>query len=74
MSNDVHISLAAKALGIGPHYLRVLEYQGRIPTARRDFFNARVYSEFDLALLKALGVGTRPRKLKRVGDVLETLR
>ncbi len=71
MRKVAHISEAAKALGVTPHYLRVLEYQGRIPTAQRDF-NGRVYSEFDLALLRALGVGTRPRKLKRAQDVLET--
>lgn len=70
MKNVAHISETAKALGVTPHYLRILEYQGRIPPARRDSFNARVYSEFDLALLKALGVGTHPRKLKRTEDVL----
>lgn len=69
----MHISEAAKALGVSPHHLRVLEYQGRIPAARRDY-NGRIYSEFDLALLKALGVGTRPRRLKRVEDVLEPSR
>ena len=37
--------------------------------ARRDF-NGRVYSEFDIALLKAIGVGSRPSRLKQLGEVL----
>jgi hypothetical protein len=64
MEQVFHISEAARRLGVTPTYLRALEAQGRIPTARRDF-NGRVYSEFDIALLKDLGVGSRPRKLKR---------
>jgi len=71
VSKIVHISEAAKALGITAHYLRILEYEGRIPPARRDLFNDRVYSDLDLALLRALGVGSRPRKLKRAEEVLE---
>jgi len=64
-----HIGEAAKALGVTATYLRLLEKAGRIPSARRDF-NGRVYSEFDIALLKSLGVGSRPRKLKRPEEVL----
>jgi DNA-binding transcriptional MerR regulator len=63
MASIVHISEAAKQLGVTPHHLRVLEWEGRIPPARRDY-NGRIYIEFDLALLKALGVGSRPRGLK----------
>lgn len=70
MSDVVHISEAAKALGVSAHHLRILEWQGRIPPARRDF-NGRIYTQFDIALLKSMGVGARPRKLKRVEDVLE---
>lgn len=73
MRKAARISEIAKALGITPHYLRVLEYQGSIPAARRDF-NGRVYPEFDLALLRALGVGVRPRKLKRGKEVLGQVR
>jgi len=47
----------------------MLEWQERIPPARRDF-NGRVYSDFDVALLKSLGVGSRPRKLKAPEEVL----
>ena len=69
MERNVHISEAARELGVTAHHLRTLEGEGRIPPARRDF-NGRVYSEFDIALLKSLGVGQRPRKLKRAEDVL----
>jgi DNA-binding transcriptional MerR regulator len=65
----VHISEAARRLSVSPQHLRILEGQGRIPPARRDF-NGRIYSEFDIALLKSLGVGSRPRKLKRPEEVL----
>jgi DNA-binding transcriptional MerR regulator len=67
---DVHIGEVARRLGVHPHHIRMLEWQGRIPPARRDY-NGRVYSEFDIALLKSMGVGQRPRKLKRAEEVLE---
>jgi DNA-binding transcriptional MerR regulator len=73
MNRNVHISEAAKELGVNPQYLRTLEWEGRIPPARRDF-NGRIYSKFDIALLKSMGVGQRPRKLKRAEDVLEGVR
>ncbi len=73
MSNAVHISEAAKQLGVTAHHLRMLEWEGRIPPARRDF-NGRIYTEFDIALLKSMGVGQRPRKLKRAEDVLGGVR
>jgi DNA-binding transcriptional MerR regulator len=66
---EVHISEAARRLSVTPKHLRVLEREGRIPPARRDF-NGRVYSEFDIALLKALGVGSRPRRLKSAEEVV----
>lgn len=65
----MHISEAARRLGITPHHLRVLEWQGRIPPARRDY-NGRIYSEFDIALLRSMGVGQRPRKLQRAEEVV----
>jgi DNA-binding transcriptional MerR regulator len=67
--DSLHISQAARQLGVTPHHLRMLEWAGRIPPARRDY-NGRIYSEFDIALLKSLGVGSRPRKLKRPEEVL----
>jgi len=71
--NTVHISEAASHLGVGPQHLRALERAGRIPPARRDL-NGRVYSEFDIALLQAMGVGSRPRRLKAPDEVLAGLR
>jgi hypothetical protein len=69
--NEFHISEAARRLGVTPHHLRVMEWRGRIPPARRDL-NGRVYSDFDIALLKALGVGSRPHRLKSPNEVLRT--
>ena len=69
MNGAVHISEAAKQLGCTPQHIRILEWQGRIPPARPDF-NGRIYSDFDIALLKSLGVGSRPHKLKRPEEVL----
>jgi DNA-binding transcriptional MerR regulator len=66
---SVHISEAAKKLSVTPQHLRMLEWQGRIPPARRDL-NGRVYSDFDIALLRSMGVGSRPRKLKQAEEVL----
>jgi DNA-binding transcriptional MerR regulator len=65
----LHIGEAARRLGVTPKHLRVLEREGRIPSAQRDF-NGRVYSEFDIALLRSMGIGSRPRKLKRAEEVL----
>jgi len=69
MAGVFHISEAARRLSVTAQHLRMLEWQGRIPPARRDF-NGRVYTEFDIALLKSLGVGGRPRRLKRPEEVL----
>jgi len=65
-----HISQSAAALGVSPGYLRLLEREGKIPEARRDSFGGRIYSEFDIRLLSALGVGRRPRRLKSADEVL----
>ncbi|MBA3474374.1 MAG: MerR family DNA-binding transcriptional regulator [Rubrobacter sp.] len=73
MDGIVHIGEAARRLGVTPEHLRNLERSRRIPKPQRDY-NGRVYSEFDLALLGALGVGYRPRKLKRAEDVLKAAR
>ena len=69
MKDPIHIGAAARRLGVTPEYLRTLERDGRVPPPARDF-NGRVYSEFDLALLKSLGVGSRPQRLKRLEEVL----
>lgn len=69
MERGVRISETARRLGVSSQHLRMLEWQGRVPPARRDF-NGRIYSEFDIALLKSMGVGSRPRKLKRAEEVV----
>ena len=69
MTSIVHIGQAASLLGITREHLRALERAGRIPTPHRDL-NGRIYTEFDIALLKSLGVDARPRKLKSVEEVL----
>ncbi len=73
MGEVLHIGGASKRLGVTPEHLRALERQGRIPAPRRDR-DGRIYSEYDLMLLRALGVGRRPRRLKRPEEVLETVR
>ena len=69
MQRQRHITEAAQELGVTAHHLRVLEWKGKVPPARRDL-NGRVYSEFDIALLRSMGVGSRPWRLKRAEDVL----
>jgi DNA-binding transcriptional MerR regulator len=68
---DVHITEAAQRLGVSAQHLRQLERQGRIRAARRDEFGARIFSDFDIAVLKAQGIGDR-RRLRRPEEVLET--
>ena len=73
MECAVHISEAARRLGVTPTYLRALEAQGRIPPARRDF-NGRIYAPSDIALLQRMGIGYRPQHLKSVEEALEGAR
>lgn len=65
----LRIGDVCKQLGVTPSYLRHLEAQGLIPRTERDALG-RVYSEFDVALLKSMGVGSRPRRLRRAEEVL----
>ncbi len=69
MGSVLHIGEAAKQLGVTPEHLRVLEREGRIPSAHRDL-NGRIYTPFDIALLRSMGIGSRPKKLKHVEEVL----
>jgi DNA-binding transcriptional MerR regulator len=73
MEANIRISEVARRLGVSPHYLRLLEWEGVVPPVRRDY-NGRIYSEFDIALLRSMGVGSRPRRLKSTEEVLETAR
>jgi len=65
----IHIGQCAKLLGVSPHYLRLLEYEGRIPPARRDF-NGKIYAPLDIALLRSMDVDSRPRRIKSAEEVL----
>lgn len=69
MEKVFRISQAAGQLGVTAQHLRILEWQGRIPPARRDS-DGRLYTSFDIALLKSMGIGSRPRKLRRAEEVL----
>jgi DNA-binding transcriptional MerR regulator len=73
MQRQRHITEAAQELGVTAHHLRMLERKGKIPPARRDL-NSRVYSPFEIALLRNIGVGSRPRRLKHAEEVLEAAR
>lgn len=64
-----HINEAAQQLEVTPKHLRVLERKGRISPARRDF-NRRIYTAFDIALLRSMRVGSRPQRLKRAEQVV----
>ena len=68
-STIFHIGEAARQLGVTRKHLRLLEREGRIPPPRRDF-NGRIYTEFDIALLRSMGIGSRPRRLRRAEEVL----
>jgi DNA-binding transcriptional MerR regulator len=68
-STFFHIGEAARRIGCTPEHLRTLEREGRIPAARRDL-NGRIFSEFDIALLRSMGIGSRPRRLRRPEEVL----
>jgi DNA-binding transcriptional MerR regulator len=69
VSSVLHISEAARQLGVTPKHLRLLEREGRIPPARRDY-NGRIYTEFDIALLRSMGVGSRSHRLKSAEEVV----
>ena len=73
MPGDLRISQVAKEPGVAPQYLRMLEWEGRIPPARRDF-NGRIYSGFDIAPLRSMGVGRQPSNLNKAKDVLGAAR
>jgi DNA-binding transcriptional MerR regulator len=74
MSNEVYIGAAARKLSISAEFLRTLERENRIPRPPRDAAGRRLYSQDDLALLKRMGIGECPHRLKRAEDVLEVAR
>jgi DNA-binding transcriptional MerR regulator len=69
MDGEMRISDASRRLGVSCQYLRLLEWQGIVPSVSRDY-NGRLYSEQDIAVLRAMGVGSRPQRLKPPEDVL----
>lgn len=68
MNAVIRISEAAGRLSVSPNYLRLLEWERRIPEVGYDRAG-RFYTEADIELLRAIGVGTRPRRLKTVEEV-----
>jgi DNA-binding transcriptional MerR regulator len=58
------ISQAARALGVGPAWLRFGERLGALPLARRTPAGWRYYTPEDIERLRRLGVGQRKRELE----------
>lgn len=73
MDGAVRISEAARRLGVHPGYLRQLEKQGRVPAVGYDR-GGRLYTLNDLAFLKAMGIGSRPPRLKRPDEAMVATR
>jgi DNA-binding transcriptional MerR regulator len=71
MKDQLYIGVVTRALCVSPEFLRRLEREGRIPAPRRDAAGRRLYTEADLALLKSIGIGNKPRRLKLAEDVSE---
>jgi DNA-binding transcriptional MerR regulator len=69
MNSIIRISQAAEELGVTPQHLRMLEWQGRVPPARRDP-GGRIYTPSDIVFLKTMGIGSRPRRLKSAEEVV----
>ena len=65
----VHVGAAAEAVGVTARYLKLLLAAGVIPPAKRDERGFRIYSSEDLECLREIGVGSRPRRLKRPEEV-----
>jgi len=59
MNRILTVSEAARELGRSERWLREAERRGKIPRARRDLNDWRVYTAKDIAKLKELIVGNR---------------
>jgi DNA-binding transcriptional MerR regulator len=70
MEDEIYIGTVARQLSVSPEFLRTLERQNRIPVPRRDATGRRLYSQDDLMLLRRIGIGSRPRRLKSVEEVV----
>ena len=73
VDKKIRISEAAKRLGVHPHYLRLLEQGGRVPEVGYDRAG-RFYTETDIELLKAIGVGSKPRRLLSADEIVGAMR
>jgi len=73
MNDVIRTAEAARRLGVSAHYLRMLEWEDRVPAVRYDR-SGRVFTESDIALLRRMGVGSRPRRLKSPEEVLGVAR
>jgi DNA-binding transcriptional MerR regulator len=65
----IRISETARQLGVSAQYLRFLEAEGKIPTARR-VFGCRCFTDEDVSRLREMGVGSGER-LKPYKQVVE---
>jgi DNA-binding transcriptional MerR regulator len=65
------ISEAARLLGLSADWLREGEKRGSLPRARRGFNGHRCYTREDITLLRSMGVGSRPKRLKQAEEMLE---
>ena len=54
MERMLNVSEAARELGRSERWLREAERNGKIPKARRDLNGWRVYTEEDIAKIRAL--------------------
>lgn len=54
MDKILRLSEAARLIGCSERWLRDAEAKGKIPRARRDINNWRVYTQEDIAKLKEL--------------------
>ena len=50
----INVSEAARQIGCSEKWLRDAEAKGKIPRAKRDVNNWRVFSELDIKVIKAL--------------------
>jgi DNA-binding transcriptional MerR regulator len=66
---QIHVGAAAEAVGVTARYLKLLEAGGVLPPAKCDERGFRVYSDADVERLREIGVGSRPRRLKRPEEV-----
>jgi DNA-binding transcriptional MerR regulator len=54
MERLINVCEAARELGMSEDWLRLAEKKGKIPKARRDLNNWRVYSQEDITVIKKI--------------------